>query len=110
MGTTKVSLDGLTTDAALFAGPDGTGTVENPATGTILADIYDQIDNLQTQIDNITNETTGILAQAKAYVDGLKTEIDTRLDAIEADLNSNMSTEEIQAMFTESDAPASEGT
>lgn len=35
----------------------------------------------------INNETTGILAEAKGYADGLNTAMDTRVDALEATVN-----------------------
>lgn len=35
----------------------------------------------------INNETTGILAEAKTYADGLNTAMDTRVDALEATVN-----------------------
>lgn len=78
---------------AKFAGDD---SVENKIAAALAsAQKYtdDEITELVTEgavktntdaIAAITNGETGILAQAKTYADGLNTEMDTRVDALEA--------------------------
>lgn len=95
MGTTATSLDGLVTEANLYAGADGTGTVAAPANGTIIKSIYDKIAAVQAEVDAaelrikanedaieaINNADTGILAQAKTYADGKDEAIQAAQDA-----------------------------
>ena len=101
MGTTQLSLEGVTMNEALYAGADGTGTAIAPAEGTILKSIYDEIDALQTEIDAINNETTGILALAKAYADNLAKALDTRVSNLDP-ITDNVSSDEFSdSLFAE---------
>ena len=103
MGTCKTSLDGITTDEVLFAGNKGLGTIEEPVEGTILYNVFNKFNtlNIQSQLDSITDENTGLLKQSKDYSDLMNTECSNRLSIIEENINTNITSEDISEIVTD---------
>ena len=83
MGVTRANLEGYITEELLFKGPDGTGTKEAPADGTILAPLVASVRANAAAIEAINNTDTGVLAQSKSYTDEKNTAMDTRVAAVE---------------------------
>ncbi len=123
MGVTGVSLDGYINETQLYKGTDGTGTVDAPAAGTILAPIYSKIAEIEAAVDantqaiaDINNVSTGILAQSKTYTDDsvnkamfgeggtdespVAGSVDARLEALEGITSDVITTADIDALFT----------
>lgn len=99
LGTSAVSLEGYVTEADLYKGADGTGTPAAPAEGTVLDGIATSIEENANAIEEINNEESGILAQAKEYADGLvnsESEIGRRVAALETEITDA----DIESMFT----------
>lgn len=123
MGVTGVSLDGYVNETQLYKGVDGTGTVDAPAAGTILAPIYSKIAEIEAAVEantqaiaDINNVSTGILAQSKTYTDDsvnkamfgeggtddapVAGSVDARLEALEVITSDVITTADIDALFT----------
>ena len=123
MGVTGVSLDGYVNETQLYKGVDGTGTVDAPAAGTILAPIYSKIAEIEAAVEantqaiaDINNVSTGILAQSKTYTDDSVSKVmfgeggtdespvagsvDARLEALEGITSDVITTADIDALFT----------
>lgn len=100
MGVTRTSLDGYINDKMLYKGEDGTGTPTAPASGTILAPIVALINANKTSIDEINNESTGILATSKSYTDTEIGKVTPRVDDLEETVGTLATTADIDALFT----------
>ena len=116
MGVTGVSLDGYITEVQLYKGVDGTGTIDNPAEGTLLAPIYARVKANEDAIAAINDESTGILAQSKTYTDDslskvvygeggsddapIAGSIDARLEALEGITSDVITTDDIDSLFS----------
>ena len=101
MGTTATDISGCVTKEALYEGADGTGTVANPADGTIIKTIYDKIATAQAAADKAQEEVdaletlvgtipegataTTVVGYAKELVDAIEEYDDTEVRGLISD-------------------------
>lgn len=101
MGTTATDISGCVTKEALYEGADGTGTVANPADGTIIKTIYDKIATAQAAADKAQEEVdaletlvgtipegataTTVVDYAKELVDAIEEYDDTEVRGLISD-------------------------
>ena len=78
MGTTGIDAGGYITAKTLYLGEDGSGTIENPASDTILAIVNAEIKKDYLSKDNmdIYIPTADYHPATKKYVDDIRTEIE----------------------------------
>lgn len=96
MGSTSPDIEGMITEQLLYAGEDGTGTVENPAEDTILA----VVKNLSQEYSNSnflskTNSSQYTPTQeyhpaTKQYVDNIATDIQSDISDVEESILLNI--------------------
>ena len=78
MGTTGIDAGGYITTKTLYLGEDGSWTIENPASDTILAIVNAEIkkDYLSKDNTDIYIPTEDYHPATKKYVDDIRTEIE----------------------------------
>lgn len=91
IGTTAVDTGGMITEAELYAGADGTGTVSAPADGTILKTVYDKDAELSAQVEENKAAIEALTAADAAMGE--------RVAAVEEQLAAEIPTSDIDALF-----------
>lgn len=64
-GVTSPSLEGYITETQLYKGADGTGTIDNPATGTLLAAMNADIADVTADVEQIKTELNASISDTE---------------------------------------------